>query len=90
MAKVGAIVGRGPTPVTGRPPFTPRAAKVLEEAINASQDLGHNYQGTEHILLGLYRGQDGLARQILVEMGATPEKVRDEVVKALAGFQRQR
>jgi len=81
------LIGRGPTPVTGRPPFTPRAAKVLEEAINASQDLGHNYQGTEHILLGLYRGQDGVARQLLVELGAPPERVRDEVVKALAGYQ---
>jgi hypothetical protein len=81
-----SVIGRGPTPVSGRPPFTPRAAKVLEEAINASQDLGHNYQGTEHILLGLYRGQDGLANQWLRSVGATPEKVRDEVVKMLAGF----
>jgi len=84
--KVMETFGMGPSPVAGRPPFTPRAAKVLEEAVNASQDLGHNYVGTEHLLLGLYRGQDGFVRQLLVAMGATPEKVRDEVVKALAGF----
>lgn len=85
--RVDGLIGRGATPVVGRPPFTPRAVKVLEEAFNASQDLGHNYVGTEHVLMGLFRGQDGLAKKVLEERGATREKVMSEVVKALAGYQ---
>lgn len=88
-ANIASSVGRGPSPAAGRPPFTPRAAKVLEEAINASVDLGHNYQGTEHILLGLYRGQDGLAKQILERDGVTRDKVLAEVVRLLAGYMKQ-
>lgn len=86
VAGIEEVVGRGLTAVLGQPPLTPRAAKVLEEAINASLDLGHNYQGTEHLLLGLYRGQDGLAKQLLERHGATREKVLTAVVQALAGY----
>jgi ATP-dependent Clp protease ATP-binding subunit ClpC len=67
--------------------LTPRARKVLQEAVKASLDLGHNYVGTEHLLLGLYRGQEGLAKQILERLGAKPDKVRAEVTRLLSGFQ---
>jgi predicted transcriptional regulator len=80
-------VGKGTEEVADSQPFTPRARKVLEEAINASVDLGHNYVGTEHLLLGLYRGQEGLAKQILEQLGAKPDMVRTEVVRLLSGFQ---
>ncbi len=85
--RVIAKVGKGPEAVSGPQPFTPHARKVLEEAINASVDLGHRYVGTEHLLLGLYRGQDGLARQILEQLGAKPDMVKVEVVALLSGFQ---
>lgn len=76
--------GRGSHPAAGTQPFTPRARKVLEEAVNAALDLGHNYVGTEHLLLGLYRGQDGLAKQALEHLGAGPKLARDAVVSLLA------
>jgi ABC-type transporter Mla subunit MlaD len=80
-------VGKGPKAVSGSPPFTPRARKALQEAVKASLDLGHNYVGTEHLLLGLYRVQEGLAKQILERLGAKPDKVRAEVTRLLSGFQ---
>ena len=81
-------VGRGPEPAPGPAPFTPRARKVLEEAVNAAVDLKHNYIGTEHILLGLYRGQEGLAFQILVRLGATKDRAQHVVAELLAGFEK--
>jgi Clp amino terminal domain, pathogenicity island component len=81
-----AHVQPGEVPTSGPLPFTPKAKKVLEEAANSALDLGHNYVGTEHILLGLYRGQEGVALQVLEELGATREAVRAGVIKALSGF----
>ncbi|MBA2625894.1 MAG: hypothetical protein H0U89_09855 [Acidimicrobiia bacterium] len=81
-----ARIPRGKAPVEGHLSFTPRVGKVLEETVNASLDLGHNYVGTEHILLGLYRGQDGLAKQFLEQLGASREQVRDVVVEMLSGY----
>ncbi len=79
-------VARGPQPTRGPLPFTPRARKVLEEALNAAADLGHNYVGTEHLLLGLYRGQEGFALEILEQLGATREATRAKVVELLSGY----
>ena len=81
-----ARVARGARPTRGPLPFTPRARKVLEEALNAAADLGHSYVGTEHLLLGLYRGQEGLALEILNQLGATREAARAKVVELLSGF----
>ncbi len=77
---------RGPAPTGGPLPFTPRARKVLEESVNSAVDLGHNYVGTEHLLLGLYRGQDGLAMQILEQLGAGRDAAQAKVVELLSGF----
>ena len=79
----GGGAGAGPRP------FTPRARKVLEEAVNVGLELGHNYVGTEHLLLGLYRGQEGLAMQILEKVGATRAATRAKVMELLAGFASQ-
>jgi hypothetical protein len=84
-----AMIGRGPTPVTGEPPFTPRAAKVLEESASAALELGHNYIGTEHVLLGVFRVPGGVAKKLLEEHGATQELVRAKVLEKLAGFKKQ-
>lgn len=85
-AEVVANVGRGPKPAPGPHPFTPRARKVLEEAVNVALELGHNYVGTEHLLLGLYRGQAGLALQILEELGASRDLAKQTVLHLLVGF----
>lgn len=68
------------------PGFTPRAAKALAEAVNEALDLGHNYIGTEHLLLGLFRGQDSLAKTVLEELGARADAVRAIVVEMLSGY----
>jgi hypothetical protein len=86
-AEVTAVVGRGGAPAPGPYPLTPRARKVLEEAVNVSVELGHNYIGTEHLLLGLYRGQEGLAAQILTKLGADREAAKAKVIELLAGYQ---
>jgi Clp amino terminal domain, pathogenicity island component len=80
-------VGEGHAPAPGPHPFTPRARKVLEEGVNVSVELGHNYVGTEHLLLGLYRGQDGLASQILNQLGADRQSAKAKVIELLAGYQ---
>lgn len=85
-----ARVGKGPNPTAGPYPFTPRARKVLEETVNVAIDLGHNYVGTEHLLLGLYRGQDGIALQVLEELGADRDAAKDQVVKLLSGYVQKR
>jgi hypothetical protein len=84
-AEVVARVGKGPMPAPGPHPFTPRARKVLEEAVNVSLELGHNYIGTEHLLLGLYRGQAGLALQILEHLGASRDLAKQTVEHLLVG-----
>jgi ATP-dependent Clp protease ATP-binding subunit ClpC len=78
--QVEEIVGRGKTPPTGHIPFTPRAKKVLELSLRESIELGHNYIGSEHLLLGLLREREGVAAQVLVKQGASLDAVRDTVL----------
>src|SRR6266581_2355920 len=70
---------------TGQIPFTPRAKKVLELALREALSLGHNYIGTEHILLGLVRENEGVAARILLDFAADSEKIRNEVIRMLSG-----
>jgi ATP-dependent Clp protease ATP-binding subunit ClpC len=83
--KVEEIIGVGQKAPSSHIPFTPRAKKVLELSLREALDMGHNYIGTEHILLGLLREGDGVAAQVLVNLGATLAKVRREVLKAVEG-----
>jgi ATP-dependent Clp protease ATP-binding subunit ClpC len=76
-------VGRGGSSPSGHIPFTPRAKKVLEMSLREALHLGHNYIGTEHILLGLVREGEGVAAQVLVKMGADLSRVRQEVIAVL-------
>lgn len=76
-------IGEGTTPDT-QIPFTPRAKRVLELALREALSLGHNYIGTEHILLGLVRENEGVAARILLDLDADSEKIRNEVVRRLA------
>jgi ATP-dependent Clp protease ATP-binding subunit ClpA len=80
------MVGTGEEVSSGQIPFTPRAKKVLELALRESLTLGHNYIGTEHILLGVVRENEGVAARVLLEFGADAEKVRNEVIRALSGM----
>jgi hypothetical protein len=84
-AQVARIVGEGVEVTTGQIPFTPRAKKVLEHALREALALGHNYVGTEHVLLGLVADYNGVAGQILVDFDADAEKIRAEVLVLLAG-----
>ncbi len=82
--EVEKLVKSGPEMVTmGKLPQTPRAKKVLEYAIEEARNLNHNYVGTEHLLLGLLREQDGVAAQVLVNLGLKLEEVREEVLNLL-------
>ncbi len=83
--QVEAIIGRGPEPASGHIPFTPRAKRVLELSLRESGQLGHNYIGTEHILLGLLREGEGVAAQVLVKLGADLNRVRQQVIQLLRG-----
>ena len=85
--QVGEIVGQGQQAPSGHIPFTPRAKKVLELSLREALQLGHNYIGTEHILLGLIREGDGVAAQVLVKLGGDPTRVRQQVIQLLAGSQ---
>ncbi len=83
-AEVERLVEQGTNPVSGSQlPFTPRAKRVLELALEEAQNLGHNYIGTEHLLLGLIRESDGPAAHVLQNLGVKPEEVREEVVELL-------
>jgi ATP-dependent Clp protease ATP-binding subunit ClpC len=85
-AQVGRIVGQGDEEVdTGQIPFTPRAKKVLELALREAQALGHQYIGTEHVLLGLVRENSGVAARILLDFGADAERIRNEIIGLLSG-----
>ena len=84
-AKVEAIIGEGGGSPTGHIPFTPRAKKVLELSLREALQLGHNYIGTEHILLGLIREGEGVAAQVLVNLGADLSAVRQAVMQRLSG-----
>ena len=84
-AQVVRIVGSGEEVTSGQIPFTPRAKKVLELALREALSLGHNYIGTEHILLGLVRENEGVAARILLDFDADSEKIRNEVIRMLSG-----
>lgn len=83
--QVEDLIGRGTFVPTGHIPFTPRAKKVLELSLREALQLGHNYIGTEHILLGLIREGEGVAAQVLLNLGADLEKVRSAVIQLLSG-----
>src|SRR5881296_1500137 len=84
-AQVVRIVGSGEEVTSGQIPYTPRAKKVLELALREALSLGHNYIGTEHILLGLVRENEGVAARILLDFDADSEKIRNEVIRMLSG-----
>lgn len=84
-AKVAQTVSPAES-LVGSPPFTPRAKKVLELSLRESLQLGHNYIGTEHILLGLIRDGDGVAAEVLVGSGVELPRIRQEVLRALSGY----
>jgi ATP-dependent Clp protease ATP-binding subunit ClpC len=83
--EVVRVVGVGQKAVAGQIPFTPRAKRALELALREAIGLGHNYIGTEHILLGLVALNDGVGDRILSDLDAGPEKVRREVIRTLSG-----
>ena len=87
--QVAQIVGLGDELASGQIPFTPRAKKVLELALREALSLGHNYIGTEHILLGLIKENEGVAARILVEFDAGAEKIKNEVMRKLTGSARR-
>ena len=87
--QVQEIIGQGQHAPSGRIPFTPQAKKVLELALQESRALGHDYIGTEHILLGLLRQGDGVAGHVLSELGADLDGVRAQVVRLLEEYGRQ-
>jgi ATP-dependent Clp protease ATP-binding subunit ClpA len=84
-SQVQEIIGQGKSAPIGHIPFTPRAKKVLELSLREAKQLGHNYIGTEHILLGLIREGEGVAAQVLVKLGADLPRVRQQVVQLLRG-----
>jgi ATP-dependent Clp protease ATP-binding subunit ClpC len=86
-SQVEEIIGQGQQAPSGHIPFTPRAKKVLELSLREALQLGHNYIGTEHILLGLIREGEGVAAQVLVKLGADLNKVRQQVIQLLNGYQ---
>jgi ATP-dependent Clp protease ATP-binding subunit ClpC len=86
-SQVEEIIGQGQQAPSGHIPFTPRAKKVLELSLREALQLGHNYIGTEHILLGLIREGEGVAAQVLVKLGADLARVRNQVIQLLSGYQ---
>src|ERR1700742_2363380 len=85
--KVEETIGPAGSSTTGSPPFTPRAKKVWELSLREALQLGHNYIGTEHMLLGLVREGEGVAAQVLVSLGADLSRVRQQVIQLLSGYQ---
>jgi len=85
-SQVEEIIGQGQQAPSGHIPFTPRAKKVLELSLREALQLGHNYIGTEHILLGLIREGEGVAAQVLVKLGADLNRVRQQVIQLLHGY----
>ena len=84
--QVEEIIGQGQQAPSGHIPFTPRAKKVLELSLREALQLGHNYIGTEHILLGLIREGEGVAAQVLVRLGADLNRVRQQVIQLLQQY----
>jgi ATP-dependent Clp protease ATP-binding subunit ClpA len=87
--KVEEAIGPAGSAPTGSPPFTPRAKKVLELSLREALQLGHNYIGTEHMLLGLIREGEGVAAQVLVSLGADLARVREAVLNLLSEYERR-
>jgi ATP-dependent Clp protease ATP-binding subunit ClpA len=87
--QVEEIIGQGQQAPSGHIPFTPRAKKVLELSLREALQLGHNYIGTEHILLGLIREGEGVAAQVLVKLGGDLNRVRQQVIAVLGGSARE-
>jgi ATP-dependent Clp protease ATP-binding subunit ClpA len=85
-AQVEEIIGQGQWAPTGHIPFTPRAKKALELSLREATQLGHNYIGTEHLLLGLIREGEGVAAQVLVKQGGGLSRVRQQVIQLLSGY----
>ena len=86
-AEVESIIGRGQQAPSGHIAFTPRAKTVLELTLREARQLGHHYIGTEHILLGLIREGEGVAAQVLVKLSADLNRVRQQVIQLLHGYQ---
>src|SRR4029077_10155922 len=84
--KVAETIGPAGSSTRGSPPFSPRAKKVLELSLREALQLGHNYIGTEHMLLGLVREGEGVAAQVLVSLGADLSRVRQQVIQLLSGY----
>jgi len=84
--QVEEIIGHGASSPSGHIPFTPRAKKVLELSLREALQVGHNYIGTEHILLGLIREGEGVAAQVLVRLGADLSRVRQTAIHLLSGY----
>jgi hypothetical protein len=82
-AEVRKIVGMGEAPSPSQLPLTPRSKKVLELSLREALSLGHNYIGTEHILLGLVRENQGVAARILLDLGVDDEQIRTAIIEAL-------
>jgi ATP-dependent Clp protease ATP-binding subunit ClpC len=87
--QVEEIIGRGQQAPSGHIPFTPRAKNVLQLSLNEARQLGHDYVGTEHILLGLIREGEGVAAQVLVRLGAELDRVRQQVIQVLSAYRPQ-
>jgi ATP-dependent Clp protease ATP-binding subunit ClpC len=85
--QVEEIIGQGRQAPSGHIPLTPRTKEVLELSLREALQLGHNYIGTEHILLGLLREGEGVAAQVLVKLGADPSRIRQQVIQLLQGSQ---
>jgi ATP-dependent Clp protease ATP-binding subunit ClpC len=85
--QVEEIIGQGQQAPSGHIPFTPRAKKVLELSLSEARELGHNYIGTEHLLLGLIREGEGVAALVLVRLDADLDRVREQVVQLLHAYQ---
>src|SRR3989442_10339770 len=79
------VSSTGGTLTIGEIPFTPRAKRVLELSVDEARQLGHNYVGTEHLLLGLIREGEGVAAKVLLELGVDRKRVREETLKLLGG-----
>lgn len=84
-AEVARIVGRAEEVTSGQIPFTPRSKKVLEDSLRQALNLGHNYIGTEHLLLSLVEEGDGIGVRILIDAGLAGEAIRNEVIRMLSG-----
>ena len=87
-AEVEEVIGQGSVVSSGHIPFTPRSKKVLELSLREALQLGHNYIGTEHLLLGLIREGEGVAAQVLVKLGTNVSRVRQQVIQTLSGYAR--